>query len=148
MTLASIVGTRLPDTCDVLAARTTIAGLVRRTPVLRSEALDELAGAQVFCKAECLQATGSFKVRGALNKVRSLSADELARGLVAVSTGNAAVGAAYAARAAGAHVIVVMPETALPEKLDAVRALGGQIENEGIADAKAAFRRVAELREA
>jgi threonine dehydratase len=142
------VDLRLPDTRDVLAARERLAGLVRHTPVLHCESLDDLAGARVFCKAECLQATGSFKVRGALNKVRSLGIAELARGLVAVSTGNAAVGAAYAAREAGARVIVVMPETALPEKLAAVRALGGRIENAGITNAAAAFARVAELREA
>jgi threonine dehydratase len=139
------VDLRLPDTRDVLAARERLCGLVRRTPVLHCESLDELAGARVFCKAECLQATGSFKVRGALNKVRSLGAAELARGLVAVSTGNAAVGAAYAARGAGARVVVVMPQNALPEKLAAVRALGGRIENDGITTATAAFARVAEL---
>lgn len=135
----------LPDTRDLIEARSRLAGLVRHTPVLCSEALDELAGARLFCKAECLQATGSFKVRGALNKVRSLSAVELGRGLIAVSTGNAAVGAAYAARQAGAQVVVVMPETALPEKLAAVRALGGRIDSAGIANATAAFARVDEL---
>ena len=141
----STVDLRLPDTSDVLAARERLCGLVRRTPTLHCESLDHLVGARVFCKAECLQATGSFKVRGALNKVRSLDSTELARGLVAVSTGNAAVGAAYAAREAGARVVVVMPETALPEKLAAVRALGGRIENDGITNATAAFARVAEL---
>ncbi|HEY8020833.1 MAG TPA: pyridoxal-phosphate dependent enzyme [Thermoanaerobaculia bacterium] len=139
---------RLPDVHDVAAARERLSGRVRNTPVLRCEALDELAGARVFCKAESLQATGSFKVRGALNKVRSLAAGELAGGLLAVSTGNAAVGAAYAAREAGARLVVVMPETALAEKVEVVRALGGKVESAGIADATAAFLRVAELREA
>lgn len=139
---------RLPDTGDLVEARARLDGCVRRTPVLSCEAIDELAGAHVFCKAECLQTTGSFKVRGALNKVFSLSAGALAGGLIAVSTGNAAVGAAYAARKAGAQLLVVMPETTLPEKLAAVRALGGRIESQGIANAAAAFVRVAELREA
>lgn len=138
---------RLPNTRDVVAARARLNGFVRHTPVLFSDTLDELVGARVFCKAECLQETGSFKVRGALNKVRSLSAVALARGLIAVSTGNAAVGAAYAARQAGVRVIVVMPETALPEKLAAVRALGGQVDSAGVANAAAAFARVAELRQ-
>jgi threonine dehydratase len=139
---------RLPDTRDVVAARERLSGRLRNTPVLRCEALDDLAGAHIFCKAESLQATGSFKVRGALNKVRSLDAGELASGLLAVSTGNAAVGAAYAAREAGARLVVVMPETALAEKVAMVRALGGKVESAGIADAAAAFVRVAELRAA
>jgi len=138
----------LPDIPDVLAARRALAGRVRRTPVLRSDRLDDLAGARLVFKAECLQETGSFKVRGALNKVRSLSAVDLARGLVTVSAGNAALGAAYAAREAGARLVVVMPENAVPEKLAAVAALGAEIETAGITSAVQAFARLAELREA
>jgi threonine dehydratase len=137
----------LPDIPDVLAARRALAGRVRRTPVLRSDRLDELARARLVFKAECLQETGSFKVRGALNKVRSLSAEELARGLVTVSAGNAALGAAYAAREVGARLVVVMPENAVPEKLAAVAALGAEIETAGITSAVQAFARLAELRE-
>jgi threonine dehydratase len=137
---------RLPGVDDVKAARERIAGVVLRTPVLRSEVLDELAGAKLFFKAECLQATGSFKVRGALNRVRSLSAAELRRGLITVSAGNAALGAAYAAREAGVPIVVVMPETAVPEKLAAVAALGGTIEKQGITNATQAFARLDELR--
>ncbi len=135
----------LPTTADVLAARQVVAGVAVRTPVLRSDALDELARARLFFKAECLQVTGSFKVRGAANRIRSFGAAELARGLITVSAGNAAMGAAYAARAAGARIVVVMPETALPEKLAAVAALGGQIESRGIGNAAQAFARLAEL---
>ena len=138
----------LPGISDVLAAARSLAGRVRRTPVLRSAVLDELAGARLAFKAECLQTTGSFKVRGALNKVRSLTADELARGLVTVSAGNAALGAAYAAREAGVRLVVVMPENAVPEKLAAVAALGATIEKAGITDATEAFARLAELRAA
>jgi threonine dehydratase len=138
----------IPDIPDVLAARRALAGRVRRTPILRSEPLDELAGARLFFKAECLQETGSFKVRGALNRVRSLKPAELAHGLVTVSAGNAALGAAYAARAAGARLVVVMPENAVPEKLAAVAALGAEIEKDGITSAQEAFARLAELREA
>ncbi|HEX2645151.1 MAG TPA: threonine/serine dehydratase [Thermoanaerobaculia bacterium] len=137
----------LPDVPDVLAARRLLAGEVRRTPVLRSDALDELAGARLFFKAESLQLTGSFKVRGALNRVRTLTAEELERGLITVSAGNAALGAAYAARAAGASLVVVMPENAVPEKLAAVAALGGKIDKEGITNATQAFERLAQLRE-
>lgn len=137
----------LPDLPDLLAARRALTGVVARTPVLRSDALDELAGARLFFKAEGLQLTGSFKVRGAYNRIRSLTRPELERGLITVSAGNAALGAAWAARATGASLVVVMPETAVPEKLAAVAALGGRIEKEGVTNATQAFERLARLRE-
>lgn len=139
--------TALPDLPDLLAARRALAGVVARTPVLRSDALDERAGAHLFFKAEGLQITGSFKVRGAYNKVRSLTPEEMARGLITVSAGNAALGAAWAAKALGARLVVVMPETAVPEKLAAVAALGARIEKEGVTNATQAFERLARLRE-
>jgi threonine dehydratase len=137
----------LPDIPDVLAARRALAGVVVRTPVLRSDALDELAGARLFFKAEGLQITGSFKVRGAFNRIRTLTPEQLAPGLITVSAGNAALGAAWAARAAGARLVVVMPENAVPEKLAAVAAMGGRIEKDGITNATLAFERLARLRE-
>src|SRR5436305_13610145 len=129
----------LPDIPDLLAARRALAGVAVRTPVLRADALDELAGARLFFKAEGLQVTGSFKVRGAYNRIRALAPDELARGLVTVSAGNAALGAAWAARAGGARLVVVMPENAVPEELAAVAALGARLEKEGGTDATQAF---------
>ncbi|HTQ81200.1 MAG TPA: pyridoxal-phosphate dependent enzyme [Thermoanaerobaculia bacterium] len=138
----------IPDIPDVLAARRVLQGIARRTTVLTSEALDRESGAQLFFKAESLQVTGSFKVRGAYNKIRSLSEADLARGLITVSAGNAALGAAWAARAAGAALVVVMPETAVAEKLAAVAAMGARIEKQGITNATEAFARLAELREA
>jgi threonine dehydratase len=136
----------LPDVPDVLAARQAIAGIVPRTPVLRSDVLDELAGARLWFKAENLQVTGSFKVRGAWNRVRSFTPGELAPGLITVSAGNAALGAAWAARRAGARLVVVMPENAVPEKLAAVAALGARIEKDGVTNATQAFERLARLR--
>jgi threonine dehydratase len=136
----------LPDIADVLEARRALAGVVLRTPVLRSERLDSLISGQLFFKAECLQRTGSFKLRGAYNKVRSLTAEERQRGLITVSAGNAALGTAYAARIAGARLVVVMPETAVPEKLAAVAAMGAEIESRGVTNATEAFARLAELR--
>lgn len=136
----------LPDVADVLAAREALSGVVPRTPVLRSDALDELAGARLWFKAESLQVTGSFKVRGAWNRVRSFTPDELAPGLITVSAGNAALGAAWAARRAGARLVVVMPENAVPEKLAAVAALGARIEKDGVTNATQAFERLAKLR--
>jgi threonine dehydratase len=137
----------LPDLPDLLAARRALAGVIVRTPVLRSDALDELAGARLFFKPEGLQITGSFKVRGAFNRIRTLTPEELAPGLITVSAGNAALGAAWAARAIGAKLVVVMPENAVPEKLAAVAAMGGQIEKDGITNATLAFERLARLRE-
>ena len=136
----------LPDIQDVLAARDALSGVVPRTPVLRSDALDELAGARLWFKAENLQVTGSFKVRGAWNRVRSFTPEELAPGLITVSAGNAALGAAWAARRAGARLVVVMPENAVPEKLAAVAALGARIEKDGVTNATQAFERLARLR--
>ena len=136
----------LPDVPDLLAARRALAGIVVRTPVLRSDTLDELAGARLFFKAEGLQVTGSFKVRGAYNRVRSFSPEEIEPGLITVSAGNAALGAAWAARALGAKLVVVMPETAVPEKLAGVAALGARIEKEGITNATQAFERLDRLR--
>jgi threonine dehydratase len=136
----------LPDVADVLEARRALAGVALRTPVLRSERLDGLISGQLFFKAECLQRTGSFKLRGAYNRVRSLSPVERQRGLITVSAGNAALGAAYAARLAGARLVVVMPENAVPEKLAAVAALGAEIESRGVTNAEQAFARLAELR--
>lgn len=138
---------RATDLPDLAAARRVLDGVVVRTPVLRSEALDELAGARLFFKAEGLQVTGSFKVRGAYNRVRSLSPAERAAGLITVSAGNAALGAAWAARAVEARLVVVMPENAVPEKLAGVAALGGQIDKDGITNATQAFARLGELRE-
>jgi threonine dehydratase len=136
----------LPDLPELLAARRALAGVVRRTPVLRSDALDELAGARLFFKAEGLQVTGSFKVRGAYNRIRSFSPEEMAPGLITVSAGNAALGAAWAARALGARLVVVMPEGAVPEKLAGVAALGARIEKEGVTNATLAFERLDRLR--
>lgn len=136
----------LPDVQDVQAAREALSGVVPRTPVLRSDALDELAGARLWFKAESLQITGSFKVRGAWNRVRSFTPEERAAGLITVSAGNAALGAAWAARRAGARLVVVMPENAVPEKLAAVAALGARIEKDGVTNATQAFERLAKLR--
>jgi len=136
----------LPDVPDVLAAREALAGVLPRTPVLRSDSLDELAGSRLWFKAEGLQVTGSFKVRGAWNRVRSFTPEELAPGLITVSAGNAALGAAWAARQAGARLVVVMPENAVPEKLAAVAAMGARIEKEGVTNATQAFERLARLR--
>jgi threonine dehydratase len=134
-----------PD--DVLSAQEYLRGVVVRTPSLRSMALDERVSCALVAKAECLQLTGSFKVRGALNRVRMLPPEARAGGLLTVSAGNAALGLAFAGQVLGAGVTVVMPEGAVPAKVDAVRVLGGAVVQEGVLDAAGAFRRAAQLQD-
>jgi threonine dehydratase len=129
----------LPTVADVREARDALRGRVVRTPVLRAGELDVLVGGPAAAKAECLQHTGSFKLRGALNRVRTLSREALDAGLITVSAGNAALGAAYAAREFGARLTVVMPENAVPEKLRAVRSHGATVISDGITNATVAF---------
>ena len=112
---------------DIAAAAERIVGHVHRTPTVSSRTLSELSGAAVVIKCECFQKTGSFKPRGALNKVLSLSDDERRRGIVTVSAGNHAQAVAWAARSVGAGCVVVMPEAAPRSKLDAVRGYGAEV---------------------
>ncbi len=112
---------------EIERAADTIAGQVRETPVLPARELSKRAGAPVQLKAENLQRTGSFKVRGAINKVAELTADELAGGLIAASAGNHAQAVAVAGRGRGASVEVVMPSTAPLAKVEAVRAYGATV---------------------
>lgn len=111
----------------IRAAASRIAGRVHRTPLLRSERIGERIGASLHLKCESFQKTGSFKPRGALNKVLSLSDAERGRGLVTVSAGNHAQAVAWAARQAGASAVVVMPTDAPRAKIEAVRGYGAEI---------------------
>jgi threonine dehydratase len=112
---------------DIRSAAERIAGQVHRTPVLGARILGERAGVSLVLKCESLQKTGSFKPRGALNKVLSLSASERARGLVTVSAGNHAQAVAWAARRVSVPCAVVMPDSAPRAKLDAVRGYGAEV---------------------
>jgi threonine dehydratase len=145
--VTSVEAVSRPRPEDVLSAQEYLRHVVVRTPALRSMALDERAGCRLVAKAECLQLTGSFKVRGALNRVRTLPPEARARGLLTVSAGNAALGLAFAGHALDAKVTVVMPENAVSAKVDAVRALGGTVVQDGVLDAAGAFRRAAQLQE-
>jgi threonine dehydratase len=111
----------------IYQARQRLHGLVHRTPLVHSRALSERLGASVHLKVECLQKTGSFKPRGAFNKMLSLSAEERARGVVAVSGGNHAQGVAYAARELGISAAVVMPESTPRNYVDATRGYGAEV---------------------
>ncbi|MGH1564484.1 threonine ammonia-lyase [Mumia sp. DW29H23] len=133
------------DVDHVREAAASLASAVARTPVLTAAQLDAWAGLPVHAKAEGLQRTGSFKVRGALNRIRTLGDAERDRGLVTVSAGNAALGAAFAARSLGARLTVVMPEDAVAEKRAAVLELGATLVTDGVVDAAAAFVRARQL---
>jgi len=107
---------------DILIARQNIGHLVRRTPLQHSFVLSERAGSDVWLKLESLQRTGAFKVRGAINKIASMSVEQRARGVVAASSGNFAVGLAYAARAlGGVPVNLFMPVHTPASKVDKLR---------------------------
>lgn len=118
---------RLPAYADVVAAAGRLAGVARRTPLLAGTPLDALTGARVLVKAECLQVTGSFKIRGAWNRLAQLSTDERAAGVVAFSSGNHAQGVAEAARRLGIPATIVMPADAPRAKLENTRALGAEV---------------------
>ena len=100
---------------------------IRRTPLLNSPAIDDLAGRRVWIKAECLQHTGSFKYRGASSAIGALSAQQRAKGVLAFSSGNHAQGIAAAARAHNVSAKIIMPSDSPQIKIDNTRALGGQI---------------------
>ncbi|WEV77190.1 threonine/serine dehydratase [Janibacter cremeus] len=104
-----------------------IEGQVRVTPLLSSPVLDELTGARVLVKAESLQLTGSFKIRGALNTLRSLTDAERSAGVLAFSTGNHGQAVAASARMTGARATVVMPQDAPRVKVEGVRWWGGEV---------------------
>jgi len=122
---------------EVLAAREAVGGRLHRTPLFSSRALSERVGASAFLKAELFQRTGSFKPRGMLAKLASLTADEKARGIVTWSAGNAGAGAGFSARELGIACRVFMWRTANPIKIVACRGYGADVdlESEGPADA-------------
>jgi threonine dehydratase len=115
---------------DVLAARATIGDRVHRTPTFSSATLSRQAGVPVYLKAELFQRTGSFKPRGVLNKLASLSADEKARGVIGISAGNHAQALAYASRLEGIDALLVMWEGASEQKIAATRAYGASVDLE------------------
>jgi threonine dehydratase len=114
------------------AAEKRIRRYVVETPVERSPALSELTGAQIYVKLENLQHTGSFKVRGALNKLLSLGEEERVAGVVAASTGNHGAAVAYGLAALAIPGIIFVPETASEAKVANIRRLGADLRFHGI----------------
>jgi threonine dehydratase len=117
----------VPDLADVLAARQRIAPYLRPTPLYRYPTLDALTGAQVRVKHENHQPVGAFKVRGGVNLVSQLTADERRRGVISASTGNHGQSVAYAADLFGVRAVICMPEQANPVKVESMRALGAEV---------------------
>lgn len=112
---------------DVRQAHARIEDAIVKTPVLRSEAFDRLAGVQAYFKCENLQRGGSFKIRGAMNFLRSIPEEDLPRGVVAYSSGNHAQATAIAAQAAGVPATIIMPLDAPKSKVEGTRARGAHI---------------------
>lgn len=110
---------------EILAAERRIRPHVRETPLERSHHLSQAGGAEVYLKLEHLQHTGSFKLRGATNKLLSLSPAELERGVIAASTGNHGMAVSYAARKLGTSATIYMKAGALAEKVELIRSFGG-----------------------
>ena len=120
-----------PGPTDIEAARARLDGVARVTPVNPSDTYSRLTGRDVWLKAENLQRTGSFKVRGAFNTIAVLSEDELRAGVVAASAGNHGQAVAWAARRAGIAATVFMPEDAAMAKVEAARGYGARVELQG-----------------
>ena len=120
--------TAAPTLADVEAARGRLVGVARVTPVFPSETFSRLAGRRVQLKAENLQRTGSFKIRGAVNTIATLSREERAAGVVAASAGNHGQAVAWAAREAGIAAAVYMPRDSPMAKVDATRNYGATVE--------------------
>src|SRR5262249_21011993 len=112
---------------DIVAASRRIAAYVRRTPLIRSSFLSERLGTNIYLKQEIFQKTGAFKVRGAFNKMLTLTAGERASGVVAVSGGNHAQAVAYAARNLWLKAVICMPENTPKNYLEATRGYGAEI---------------------
>jgi threonine dehydratase len=133
-----------PGLAEIEAARARLDGVARVTPVYGSETLSQLAGGKVFLKAENLQRTGSFKIRGAYNRISTLSPEERTAGVVAASAGNHGQAVAWAAREVGANARIFMPQDAPMAKVEATRHYGANIELtaaalEGCIDAASAY---------
>jgi len=117
----------------IQAARDRLACVIKPTPLIRSATLDRILGAHVLLKPENLQKTGSFKIRGAYNRLMTLTDEQKLRGVVAASAGNHGQALAYAATRAGVSATIVMPTTAAIAKIDATRSYGQAVVLEGVA---------------
>jgi len=133
-----------PDLDDIRRATEHVAPHLHRTPLVRSRTLSDRTGLDLWLKCENLQRTGSFKPRGALNRIATLAADDRSRGVVTISAGNHAQGVAFAAAAAAVPAVVVMPEHAVASKVAATRGYGAEVILHG--DVNGAFEKLEQVR--
>jgi len=133
-----------PDLDDIRRATERVAPHLHRTPLVRSRTLSEITGLDLWLKCENLQRTGSFKPRGALNRIATLAPKDRSRGVVTISAGNHAQGVAFAAAAAKVPAVVVMPAHAAASKVAATRDYGAEVILHG--DVNAAFEKLEEVR--
>jgi len=118
---------KLPEFSDIIRAQSRLKGIVKVTPLEHTKSFSAMSGANVFMKLENMQSTGSFKVRGAYNKISCLDKKDLERGVVCASAGNHAQGVAYAARSMGVKATVFMPIFTPPLKVIATRSYGAEV---------------------
>jgi threonine dehydratase len=117
----------MTELADIQAAAVRLRDVAVETPLLESAELNAIAGGQIFLKAECLQRTGSFKIRGAYNLMSQMTSQQVERGVVAWSSGNHAQGVAAAGSLLGIKTTIVMPEDAPRAKIENTRRLGGEV---------------------
>jgi threonine dehydratase len=117
-----------PTIRDVWEARKRIAPIVRKTPLVKSPVLSEITGASIYLKMENLHKTGSFKIRGAANKILSLSSEEQKRGVTTFSTGNHGMAVAFVARSLGIQAVICISNRVPKAKVDAIRRFGAKLE--------------------
>ncbi len=131
---------------DIELARRRLSGIIGPTPLIPSTTLSRMLEAEVLIKPENLQKTGSFKIRGAYNRIAALAPEQVARGVIAASAGNHGQALAFAATRAGVKATVVMPETAAIAKVAATRSYGQEVVLKGV-DYQAARRAAMEMRD-
>lgn len=119
--------TELPGKDELDLVADNLKPYIHRTPVMTSRLINEMTGSEIFFKCENFQKTGSFKIRGAMNAVLSLNNEQKSKGVITHSSGNFAQALAYAAKQAGIKAKIVMPETVVPAKRDAVLGYGAEI---------------------
>ena len=123
----NIPSSKNPTIEDISNARSSLDMSIRKTPLHKSDTFSRMVGTDLFLKLECLQKTGSFKVRGAFTKLNSLSEKERSKGVIAASAGNHGQGLAYASCKENIHCTIVMPRNASPAKVAATRSYGARV---------------------
>lgn len=122
----------IPTYDDIVQIRNSYGDVIRKSPMYHSETFSKMSGSQIYLKAEFQQKTGSFKIRGAYAKIKSLTKDEKKNGVIAASAGNHAQGVAYASKLERIPCTIIMPVTASPAKVSATRGYGAKVLLQGV----------------